>query len=150
MEADEAPGGDLSLASNRPELGRQLKAGRQDHSERLSRDPGWQVPLSFSTWSSHLWGQGDDPVVPPPISWEERKSRTFLQSIPPTYWQGGSFVWVCMLEVTEGLCLSLATSRELTELIFKKTISNIGNSWWLWQPFWNSSCGRENLLWELA
>lgn len=49
MEAGEAPGGDLSLASNCPGLGRQLKAGRQYHSERLSRDPGWQVPLSFST-----------------------------------------------------------------------------------------------------
>lgn len=49
MEVDEAPGGDLSLVTNCPELGRQLQAGRQDHSSRLSRGPGWQVPLPFST-----------------------------------------------------------------------------------------------------
>lgn len=39
----------LSSVSNGPELGRQLKAGRQDQSARLSSDPGWQVSLAFST-----------------------------------------------------------------------------------------------------
>lgn len=41
VEICEAPDGDLSLVSNCPELDRQLKAGGQYYSLRLSSDPGW-------------------------------------------------------------------------------------------------------------
>lgn len=54
------------------------------------------------------------------------------------------------VEVTKGICLSLATSREFTELIVKKIqclLLGIHDD--LWQPCWNSSCGRENLPCEL-